>query len=159
MSEMKRAAASLVERRTERFASRHDLAQSKSRLEVALERARIARPWPFIASWSEEAGVVMLETIHEPSRGARRFLELASLAFVVLVGSSAWALMKAEESALRFLLPMITVLAVLGFPIVTLAVASQRAALDSRIRKAIRVALVDEDEAFPPPQRWADEER
>jgi len=57
-----------------------------------------------------------------------------------------------------FLVPMITVLAVLGLPFLVLGLASQREADESRIRKAIRVALMDEEEAFPPMQRWADED-
>ena len=67
--------------------------------------------------------------------------------------------MKSENAALRFLLPLVTILAVIGFPFVTLALASNREALESRVRRAIRAALVDEDEKFPPRQRWADEER
>lgn len=158
MSEMKRAAASLIERRTERFTSRHDLASSKARFAQSLDHARISKPWPFLANWSEEGGTAVLEVVHEPSRGAQRFLKLASAGFVLLVSASGWVLLKTDEGALRFLLPMTTLLAVLGFPFVTLALASNRGALEARVRKAARVALVDEDPAFPPRQRWKDEE-
>ena len=157
MSEMKRAAASLVEHRTERFESAHDLDASKARLEAALERARVARPWPFEARWSESP--VALEVGYAPSRAARMFLHLASLAFVLLVGGSAWALTRSDSEPLRFLLPLVTVLLVLGFPFVSLAMASSRSALESRIRRAIRAALQDVDEKYPQPQRWAEEER
>ena len=158
MSEMKRAAASLVARRTERFESRHALDESKSRLEAALSRARIPRPWPFAEAWSEAQGRAVLEATYEPSPRAHAFLKSASLGFVLLVAASAWALTNSDSAALRFLLPLATVLAILGFPFVTLALASNRDALESRIRKAIRVALLDEDDKLPPPQRWADEE-
>ena len=147
MSEMKRAAASLVEHRTERFESAHDLAASKARLEAALDRAHIARPWPFEARWSEAP--VALEIGYAPSRAAKRFLNLASLAFVFLLGGSAWALVKSESEALRFLLPLVTVLLVLGFPFVSLALASNRGALEARVRRAIRAALQDEEESLP----------
>jgi hypothetical protein len=157
VSEMRRAAASLVAHRTERFESAHGLAASKARLDAALDRARIARPWPFEARWSETP--VILEVGYAPSRAAKAFLNLASLAFVLLVAGSAAALMNSDNEALRFLLPLVTVLLVLGFPFVSLALASNRSALEARIRRAIRAALQDEDEKYPPPRRWADEER
>jgi len=50
------------------------------------------------------------------------------------------------------------VLAFLGMPFVILGLASHQDARESRIARAIRVALQDEDEKFPPPQRWADED-
>jgi hypothetical protein len=157
MSDMKRAAASLVERRSESFESHHGLEASKHRLEAALARAGIEKPWPFVEAWSERDGHAALDVTYEPSKRAQRFLELSSIAFVGLIWASAWALMKSENAALRFLLPLATVLAVLGFPMVSLALASNRDALESRIRRAIRTALLDADEKFPPAQRWADE--
>ena len=39
-----------------------------------------------------------------------------------------------------------------------LALNSQREAHESRIRRAIREALLDQDSGFPPPHRWADED-
>ena len=157
MSEMKRAAASLVERRSERFESTHDLATARTRLQQAFERARIENPAALDLRWTESP--VALEVAYAPSRGAKVFLNLASIAFALLLWASAWALMKSDNEALRFLLPLATVLLVLGFPFVTLAMASQRNAFEARVRRAIRVALQDEDEKFPPPQRWADEDR
>ena len=155
MSEMKRAAASLVERRTERFESRHDLGTSKARFEAALERLRVPLPRPFDLQWSEAP--VVLEVTYPPSRRAQRFLKLASFAFVLLVWASGWALVKSDNEALRFLLPLATLLLVLGFPFVSLAMASNRTAFEARMRKAIRVALQDEDDAFPPQHSWPDE--
>ena len=157
MSEMKRAAASLVEPRTERFESRHDLAVSQARFEAALERLRVPPRRPFDVRWSEAP--VVLEVTYPPSRRAQRFLKLASIAFVLLAAASGWALMKSDHEALRFLLPLATVLLVLGFPFVSLAMASNRTAFEARMRKAIRVALQDEDDAYPAPQRWPDEDR
>lgn len=146
MSEMKRAAKSLLERRIERFESRHALDSSRERLRDALSRARIDEPWPFQARWTEAQGQVALEATYEPSSGTRAFLVAMSIGFTLLVAASFLVVTRTEEGALRFLVPMFTVLAVLGFPFVTLAMASNRDALESRIRKAIRVALLDEDE-------------
>ena len=157
MSEMKRAAASLVERRSERFESVHDAATSKARLDAALDRAHVPRPWPFETRWSDSP--VALEVTHAPSRTSRAFLNLASISFVLLAWGSGWALMKSDNEALRFLLPLATVMLVLAFPFVTLAMASHRSALEARVRKAVRAALQDGDEDYPPAQRWADEDR
>jgi hypothetical protein len=66
--------------------------------------------------------------------------------------------MTVHEGALRLLLPGFTVLCILALPILTLALNSQREAHESRIRRAIRQALLDADPAFPPPHRWADED-
>ena len=48
---------------------------------------------------------------------------------------------------LAFLVPLITVLAILAFPLVVVAIGSQREAEEARIAKAIRGALTDEDES------------
>jgi hypothetical protein len=159
MSEMKRAARSLVEVRTERFESRHGLVESRARLAGALQRARIEASAPFETAWSEENGLAVLEVTFPPSRRARTFLNLASVGFLLLIAASVYLLRSTDEGALRFLVPLFTGLAVLAFPFVTLGIASSRAAQESRVRRAIRVALLDEDEAFPPAQRWDDEER
>ena len=55
-------------------------------------------------------------------------------------------------------MPGFTLLCILAMPILTLALNSQREALESRIRRAIRVALLDADAGYPPRQRWADED-
>jgi cytochrome c biogenesis protein CcdA len=148
---MKRAARSLVERRIERFESRHGLDESRERLREALSRARIAEPWPFEARWTDAPGQVVLEATYEPSQRTRAFLMGLSLGFTALLATSVWAVTRTSEGSLRFLMPMFTLLAVLGFPFVTLALASNRDALESRVRKAIRAALLDEDERFVTP--------
>ena len=143
---MRRAARALVERRTERFESRHDLATSRQRLAQALERARLAPSRTFEARWLEEDTGVILEAHFLPSRRTLAMLHGLSLAMVALVALCAWVLMKSDEGALRFLLPLFTGLTVLALPLVSLGLASSREAVESRIRKAIRVALLDEDE-------------
>lgn len=158
MSEMRRAARSLVERRSERFESRHDLATSRQRLDAALHRARIERDATFELAWSEADGKAVLDAHFLPTRRTRRFLQMLSIGMVALVALSAWVVMRPGEGAQRFLLPLFTVLAILALPFVTLGLASSRAAQEARIRRAIAVALLDQEERFPPPQRWADED-
>jgi hypothetical protein len=87
-----------------------------------------------------------------------RLLKALSAGMALAVAASAWAI-ATQEGALQFLLPLSTVLAILALPFVALGLASQREAEEARIRKAIRVALLDEDESLPPRQRWDDEEK
>ena len=63
-----------------------------------------------------------------------------------------------EEGALAFLWPLTTALGILALPFVAVGLNSQREAAEAAIRKAIRVALLDEAERLPPPQRWDDED-
>jgi len=158
MSEMKQAAKSLVERRVERFESVFPLEESRARLASALQRARIAPDAAFVPHWTEEAGRAVLEAELLPSRGIHGLLRAISVGMLILVVASIYVYMTLAGGALRFLLPLCTVLVILGFPIFTLGLNSQREARESRIRRAIRVALLDADGKFPPPQRWADEE-
>ena len=146
VSETKRAARSLVESRHERFESHYDLATSRERVAAALQRAQVVAPWPFAEAWTEAQGRAVLELTYPPSASAQRFLRGMSIAFVLLIGASAWAIMAEDSGALRFLLPLSTVLAVLGFPFVTLAIASTRDARESRIRRAVKAALAAPDE-------------
>lgn len=155
MSEMRRAAASLVQPRTITFESRHPLEESQRRFAAVLERAPIA-PAPR-ANWQAVGSQSTLAAEFPPSPGTQRFLSALSLGLAMLVAASAWAVIH-ETGTLAFLLPMITVLAILGFPMLVLALASQREAREAVFAKAVRVALVDEEPRYPPPKRWADEE-
>jgi hypothetical protein len=157
MSEMKRAAQALLERRTERFESVHPLAESQRRLEAALERARVPRDDRFVPRWSENAGRAVLDAEFLPPLRVQAWLRFFSLGMLALILASGYAIARLQGSV-RFLLPLVTLLAILAFPLFTLALNSQREARESRIRRAIRVALLDADEKFPPPQRWADED-
>src|SRR5688500_7634445 len=145
MSEMRRAAASLLERRTERYPSTHGLEESRLRLEQALARSQHHDLAAFTPRWSEEAGNVILEVTYEPEPRVALFLKLTSLVFALLLGASAWVLLSdADDGALTFLLPLATFLGVLGSPFVTLAFASARAAREAQARRAIRRALEDD---------------
>jgi hypothetical protein len=155
---MKRAAQALVETRTERFESLHTLDDSRARLDAAFGRMRVVPGPGFVPHWREEQGRAVLEAQFLPPRAVHGFIRGVSLLMLALVIGSGYVIMRTPEGALRFLLPLVTLLAILGFPIVTLALNSQREAHESRIRRAIRVALLDADERLPPPQRWADED-
>lgn len=158
MSEMKRAARALVERRSERFESRHTLAQSQARLAAALERLELGGAANFRQTWHEDHGKTILEGEFLPRPRTRIFLTSSSILMSLLVLASAWLLVTTDDGALRYLVPLTTSLLILAFPFVALALSSNRAAEESRIRKAIRVALQNEEEKFPPQQRWKDED-
>lgn len=158
MSGMRSAAKGLVQTRSESFESRHPEAESRQRLQQALAGVPVRKTW-LETRWESREGKAVLVAKFMPSPRTQRLLNALSVGMVALVAASAWALASEEaRGSTAFLVPMITVLAVLGLPFLVLGLASQREADESRIRKAIRVALMDEDEAFPPMQRWADED-
>ncbi len=158
MSEMKRAARALVEVRSERFESRHALEESKARLAEALERARATGRSVFTPAWSAEGDRAVLEARFAPPASTVRLLKALSAGMALAVAASAWAI-ATQEGSVQFLLPLTTVLAVLALPFVALGLGSQREAEEARIRKAIRVALLDEEDRLAPRQRWDDEEK
>lgn len=144
-SEMRRAAKALVESRVEAFESAHPLAPSRERVGRVL--AALGPPRSFILSgrWAERDGRALYEATFDPAPSARRFLHGLSLALVLLIAASAWVAVSAgERGSARFLLPIVTMLAVVAMPIVVSAVASRREAEESRVRRAIHAALQDE---------------
>ena len=143
MSELRRTARELVETRCERFESRHALAESKARLAAALERAHAAGSTMLTLSWSAAGERGVLDARFAPPAATQRILKVLSIGMALAVAASAWAIV-AEEGTLRFLLPLFTALAILALPFVALGLGSARAAEEARIRKAIRVALLDE---------------
>jgi hypothetical protein len=157
MSEMRRTARALVETRTERFESRHGLAASQARLAESMARARPAGRSVFTPAWSEDGGRAILDATFAPPARTGQLLKGLSIGMALALGASAWAV-ATQDGATAFLLPLFTVLASLALPFVALGLGSQREAEEARIRKAIRVALLDEEERLPPRQRWADEE-
>ncbi|MEO7811304.1 MAG: hypothetical protein ABIR73_04585 [Usitatibacter sp.] len=147
MSEMRRAARSLVESRTERFRSRHDAGESHRRLAAALETLRSRRAVRFAHAWEEEEGRPVLVATYSPAPKTQRFMSALSLGMALLVAASAWAMLSPEASrSITYLLPIITVLVILGAPLLILAMASNRAAEEAIIGKALRVALAVEEE-------------
>jgi hypothetical protein len=159
MSEMRRAARSLVEHRTERFESRHSLDDSKARLAAGIARLGLKGSTRFDPAWSCADGKTVLDAHFRPAHHIKSMLSVSSLVMSALVLSSVWLVMAADEgAALKFLVPLFTGLAILAFPFVALALNSNRESEESRIRKAIRVALLDETEKLPPEKKWDDED-
>ncbi|HYC37967.1 MAG TPA: hypothetical protein VEC19_16175 [Usitatibacter sp.] len=156
---MRSAARGLVETRQERFESRYGLDDSRRRLDAALVKAGAGDSVRFDFTWAGQDGRAVLEAVFAPPRTTERLLKALSTGMALLVLASVWALVDPRaEGGASFLLPLITVLATLGFPFLVLGLASHREAAEARIRKAIRVALQDEEEKLPPQQRWPDED-
>jgi hypothetical protein len=145
-SETSRIAKALVGSRTESFASRHSRAESESRLAAALASVRPTRLL-FEGRWREGPAGLVLDAEYRPAPGIKRFLQATSLVLVALIASSAWTIAASgEEGALAFLVPLMTVLAILGFPFVVVAIGAQRESEEARIARALKRALTDEDE-------------
>ena len=157
-SELRRVARALVERRTERFESRHSREESIARLQPALAALGLKGATQFHGDWKVEDGKVHLEAQFAPARSTRQFLNTSSLALTLLLAAGAWALLwPQEDRSIQFLLPLAAVFAILAFPFVAAALGAQREAEEARIRRAIRKALLDEDDKPPAQQRRDDE--
>lgn len=146
-SETRRAAKALIEHRVERFESRYGADESRSRLESALANARPEGRVVFTPRWELAGPRCVLNAEFVPPPGIQRFLKATSIAMTALLAASAWVIFtpRPDGDALAFLLPLSTGLAILALPFVFVALGSNREAEEARIRKAIRVALVDED--------------
>jgi hypothetical protein len=146
MSEMRRAARALLERHSEAFESRHSLGDSKARLEAALDALALTGATRLDTSWREENGRAFLDADFQPPARTRLLLNFASLAMTLLVLASAWMVTYGDEhAAATFLVPLFTAFAIFALPFVAVALGSRRAAEESRIRRAIRKALVEAD--------------
>src|SRR5512134_3463674 len=113
MSELRRAARALVEKRSERFESRHGLDESKARLAAALERVAAGGSTVFTPVWETHGAQPVLDAQFAPPGRTQRILKVLSLGMALAVAASAWAI-AALEGAPRFLLPLFTVLATLA---------------------------------------------
>ena len=143
-SEMRRMARALVESRSETYRSRHSLAQSQARLDAGL--ARIERRRTHLQhAWRDDEGVV-LDAHFSATPGTQRLLKATSIVLAALVAAGAWGLLAADDDPFRYVAPLAAALGMLAFPLVVMALGSQREAEEARIRKAIRRALTDEDE-------------
>jgi hypothetical protein len=146
-SEMRRMAALLVERRQESFRSRYPREESMRRADEALA-GFTAKGMVYETAWREESGASVLDVRFAPSRSTRIFLNTSSLVFVVLLGATAFALLApGEPVAGRVLLAIGTLGAILVFPFVVVAFGSRRDAEESTLRRRLKRAIVDEEEA------------
>lgn len=155
---MKRAARALVERRTERFESRHSLAESGVRLDAAIARLKLTGATRFQPTWLSEGGKAILQAEYLPRARTQSVLTACSIVLSLLVLESAWLIYSTDGGTARYLVPMLTGMLILAFPFVALALSSNREAEESRIRRAIRIALLDEAERLPAPKKWDDED-
>ncbi len=146
-SETSRIAKALVASRAESFASRRPRDDSEARVAAALAGI-VPKRLAFERHWRDDPGGLVLDATYRPAPGTRRFLQATSFVLMALIASSVWAVMAAsEEGALAFLVPLMTVLAILAFPFVVVAMGSQREAEEASIARAIKRALTDEDES------------
>ena len=167
MSETRRLARSLVEAEPLTMDSRHSRAESIERLRTAAhafratlqgDRVEIAADdAAFVGHWEGGAGDLRLVGELRPPRRNRITLAILSMTlFAILVAAvAAWFSGRTHE---RWLMPIIAVLATLFMPYFVIGMASHGESDRARIRKALRVALADEEEGFPPARKWDDEE-
>ena len=145
MSDLRRAARRLVEPRRESFESSLSVEQSQRRVDAALEMLQPSDR-KFHDSWSGGDGdAAMLTVTFEASPQTGRFLKLLSIgmAALIAVAVAAWFL---ADDAIAWLMTITAALAFLGFPFVILGLASHQDARESRIRRAIRAALQEDEE-------------
>ena len=151
MSEMRRMAKLLVARRSEAFASRYPRAESEARVSRAIEGFS-PKGMVFETAWRDASGVPTLDVSFAPSRGTRFFLNSASLVLTLLLAASLWALLAPGEMlASGILVTIATVAAILAFPLVVVAYGSRRDAEEATLRRKIRKAIVEEEEATERP--------
>ncbi|HXN14856.1 MAG TPA: hypothetical protein VN878_00680 [Usitatibacter sp.] len=144
-SELRRAAKALVEHKSESFESRHCLEESQARLAAVLAAAVPTRAIEVRWEWKVEGGRVRLQGDFAPAPRTQRFLKTSSGVLALLIAATVWAFLSPEEERIfKFLMPLTTLLAVLGFPLLAAALGSQREAEEARVCRAIRRALVDE---------------
>ncbi len=160
MSETRQLARSLVEPEPVSFDSRHPRAESIERVRAAarafeldLDGERVvitSRNARYEGKWEGSADALRLEGVFIPGKRVQGFLKATSAVMVLLMAASTWILWSGgDDSPARFLVPLVTLLAILGLPFVVTGMASAREADKSRIRKALRVALVDEEVRLP----------
>ena len=179
MSEMRRLAALLVARRPAAFESVLPRDESVARL-----RAQVASADPGLRGeadgerahlrWGSAGGGVAfegrwvagetgarLDGMFVPVGRTQRILQACSAVLMALLAGSAFAwLTPGVDSVTRVLLPITTLLAILAFPFVAVALGSHREAQEAQIARAIRQALGAEtaEQRPRPRQKWADEE-
>jgi hypothetical protein len=165
-SEMRRAARTLVEPTPVRFVSEVDAGAATERVgaEVAARRrldgdgrGDLVRIWEpgnesslaagrFEGRWVGSEGEYALEGHFLPSPRLQPFLRaLSALLAALLIASGVVLLIPDVPAPIRFLVPLTAGFAILGFPLLIVALGSHKLAAEARIAKAIR-ALLKPDE-------------
>ena len=160
-SEMRRAAKALVERTPAEFETGRAAGDALARLRASAKldvevngdrlavgekgrRARLAGS-RFEGGWMPRGAGSVLAGDFVPSPGIHAFLRSASVGLAILMAASLWTWFDSSTGGpLRYLLALSALFAILGFPIVILAIASQKEAAQARVAKAVRAALDDD---------------
>ena len=143
-SEIRRAAKALVATRVETFEVTGPVEAARARVEHALAELGTSRALRYSGAWNTVDGRTSYVATFDPSPRTPRLLNIASFSIVLLIAASAWALFAgSDQGPARFLLPMITVLVILGLPFVFAGFAAAREAEEARILRALRAALAD----------------
>jgi hypothetical protein len=181
MSEMRRLAESLVARRPAAFESHHTLEESIARLarvadapatstslraDAGPERVLLAwarglsapRRATFEGRWVVHEDRVRLEGEFAPTRRTGAILKLTSVVLTALLAGCAYAILAPDvDLAARVALPITTLIAIVGFPFIAVALGSQREAEEAQIARAVRRAFAavspEGDKAGSPPPR------
>ena len=157
-TEAQRAAGALMERRVERFESLHPMAESRSRLEGALSRARLEGRDVFTPTWSDADGKVLLDAAFSAPSRTRFTLMAFSVVLTLLVAGSVYVFYAPDvRQADKFSIVFLTLVAVMVMPWAAIAMGSNRLAEETRIVRAIKAALMDQEERLPPAKKWDDD--
>lgn len=166
MSETRRLARALVEPEAVTMDSHYSRAESIQRLRDAARAftltadgesvAIAARQASFVGSW--QGGAEDLRLVGELRPAPRNRVTLAAISLTLvavgLLAAGAWIF--DVPTPQRYLMTMMFTLSVLFMPYFIVGIGSSGEADRSRIRKALRVALQDEEER-PPAKKWDDE--
>lgn len=168
MSEASRYARALATSRERSFSGRHPVEESKRRLAAALKGDRVAFEGDRVrirtsSALYEGAWVASMEGARLEGRFVQRPAvrwQLTGLSVLLaLMMLASFVSVLREGGAERFAIPGVTALMVLFFmPLYIVALGSAREGDESRLERAMRVALEDLDPKMPPPQKWKDEE-
>ena len=158
MSEMRRLARLLVERRGETFKSRYPREESVRRVEAALADFK-AKGMVYESSWRENEGASVFDVRFAPSPNTRFFLNSASLMFTLLLAASLWSMFApGEPVAGRVIIWIATVTGILVFPFVVVAYGSRREAEEATLRRRVKRAIVDDPAEEPKKKSGYDDE-
>jgi hypothetical protein len=141
-SEMRRAAKALVQSRVETFEVAGGADAARERVERTLVGLGTPRALRYAGEWSAVDGRVTYAATFAPDPRTPRILNLIAIVMLALIAGSAWAI-ATDARSLKFLFPMLAILATLAMPLVVAALAARREAEESRITRAIRGALAD----------------
>jgi len=141
-SEMRRAAKALVESRVETFEVAGGVEAARERVERALASMGAPRALRYAGAWTTADGRAAYAATFAPGARTPLVLNLISLVILGLIVASTWAVLT-DAGGLKFLLPMVAVLALFAMPLVIAGLAARREAEESRITRALRAALAD----------------